>query len=323
MQYDIIIVGGAGAGLTAGMYAARRALKTLIITKDVGGQALETDTIENYPGYLRISGPKLMEKFKKQAIKSGAEIVLGNVTEIKEENKEFVVKSDSTEYRSKSIILAFGKTPRSLDVSGENKFVGKGVSYCVVCDIPLFKNKTVAIIGGGNSALDGVLDASRQCKKVYLIHRRDEFRGFEYLVEKVKKKANVELVLSSVIEEIKGGDKVESIIVKDLKTNKTKELAADGVFVEIGAVVKTDFIKDFVKLDDKGQVIINNNCETYYHDRDEIRLGVFAAGDVTYTPFKQIVVSAGEGCKAALQVYNYINGVKEPVFTMDWLHKKG
>ncbi len=321
-MYDVIIIGGAGAGLTAGMYAARRALKTLIITKDIGGQALETDTIENYPGYLRISGPKLLEKFQRQAIKSGAEIIFGNVSEIREENKEFVVKADETEYRGKSIILAFGKTPRSLDVPREDKFVGKGVSYCVVCDIPLYKNKTVAIIGGGNSALEGALDGSKICKKVYLIHRRDEFRGFEYLVEKIKKKDNIEFVLSHVVTEIKGSDRVKSIVVKDLETSETRELVVDGVFIEVGSEVKTDFIKDLVKLDEKGQIIINNNCETYYPDRDEIRPGIFAAGDVTYTPFKQIVVSAGEGCKAALQAYNYINGIKEPVFTMDWLHKK-
>ncbi len=321
-MYDLIIIGGAGAGLTAGMYAARRALKTLVITKDIGGQALETDAIENYPGYLRISGPKLLEKFQRQAIKSGAEIIFGNVSEIREENKEFVVKADETEYRGKSIILAFGKTPRSLDVPGEDKFVGKGVSYCVVCDIPLYKNKTVAIIGGGNSALEGALDGSKICKKVYLIHRRDEFRGFEYLVEKIKKKDNIEFVLSHVVTEIKGSDRVKSIVVKDLETSETRELVVDGVFIEVGSEVKTDFIKDLVKLDEKGQIIINNNCETYYPDRDEIRPGIFAAGDVTYTPFKQIVVSAGEGCKAALQAYNYINGIKEPVFTMDWLHKK-
>ncbi len=322
MIYDVIIVGGAAAGLTAGIYAARRALKTLIITKDIGGQALETEEIENYPGFLRISGVKLSNKFQKQAIKSGAEIIFGNVSEIKEENKEFVIKADETEYKSKAVILAFGKTPRSLDVPGENKLVGKGVSYCVICDIPLFKGRTVAIVGGGNSALEGVIDGSKITKKVYLIHRRDEFRGFEYLIERIKKKSNVELVLSHVVEEIKGDDKVKSVIVKDLKTNETRELALDGIFIEIGSEVKTDFVKDLVGFDDKNHIVINNNCETYYPNSDKIRQGIFAAGDVTNTPFKQIIVSAGEGCKAALQAYNFVQGIKEAVFTMDWLHKK-
>ncbi len=322
MIFDVIIIGGAGAGLTAGIYAARRTLKTLIITKDVGGQALETDKVENYPGYLRISGPKLMANFQKQAIKSGAEIVFGSATEIKEENKEFVVKAGGTKYRGKSIILAFGKTPKSLDVPRENEFVGKGVSYCTTCDLPLYKNKTIAIVGGGNSALEGVLCGSEIAKKVYLIHRRNEFRGFECFAEKVKKGKNVELVLNSVVEKINGDEKVKSIVVKDLRTNKTKELVIDGIFIEIGLEVKTDFVKNLVKLDEKDQIVINNRCETYYPNTDVIRSGVFAAGDVTNTPFKQIVVSAGEGCKAALQTYNYIHEIKETAAVADWVHKE-
>jgi len=321
-MYDVIIVGGAGAGLTAGIYAARRALKSLIITKNVGGQALETDKVENYPGYFKISGSKLMKNFQKQAIKSGSEIVFGGVNEIKEENKEFVVKTDNAKYRSKSIILAFGKTPKSLDVEGESKFVGKGVSYCTTCDLPLYKNKTIAIVGGGNSALEGALYGSEIAKKVYLIHRREEYRGFECFTEQVKKKKNVELVLNSVVEKINGDEKVKSVVVKDLKTNKTKELVIDGIFIEIGLEVKTDFVKDLVKVDEKGQIVINNLCEAYYPNTDRIRPGIFAAGDVTNIPFKQIVVSAGEGCKAALQAYNFVHGIKETGVTADWLHKK-
>lgn len=306
--YDVIIIGGAAAGLTAGMYAARRSLKTLIITRDIGGQAMESDSIENYPGFIKISGQELMKKFEEQAMKSGAEMVFGNVTGIMEKNKEFYVKADDVEYKSKSLILAFGKTPRNLGVPGEEEFVGKGVSYCIICDIPLYKNKTVAVVGGGNAALEGALDGGCIAKKVYLIHRRDEFKGFECLVEEVKKEKTVEFLLSHNVTEIKGNERVKSIVVKDVKTNKTKELAVDGVFIEIGSEVKTDFIKDLVKLDNKDHIIINNNCETYYPDKNEIRPGIFAAGDVTNVPFKQIVVSAGDGCKAALQAYNYIHG---------------
>lgn len=321
MIYDVIIVGGAGAGLTAGIYAARRAMKTLIITKDIGGQALETNIIENYPGFLKISGPKLMENFRKQALKSGAEIVFGNVTSIKEVGKEFVTTANGKEYRSKAVILAFGKTPRALNVPGEDKLVGRGISYCTVCDGVLYKNKVTAVVGGGNSALEGALFLSEIAKKVYLIHRRDEFRGFEYLVKKIKKKKNVNLVLSSVVTEIRGKEKVKSILVKNLKTNAIKELPVDGIFIEIGLEVKSDFIKNLVKLDGNGQIVINNNCETYYPDSDKIRPGIFAAGDVTITPFKQIVVSAGEGCKAALQAYNYIHGEK-PAVVADWVSRR-
>jgi len=321
MMYDVIIVGGAGAGLTAGIYAARRAMKTLIITKDIGGQALETKMMENYPGFLKISGPKLMEIFRKQAIKSGAEIVFGNVTSIKEVGKEFITTAEGKEYRSKAVILAFGKTPRSLNIPRENQLVGRGVSYCTICDGPLYRNKITAIVGGGNSALEGALFLSKIAKKVYLIHRRDKFRGFECLVEQIKKKKNVELTLSSVVTEIKGKERVKSILVKNLKTNKIKELTVDGVFIEIGLEVKSDFIKSLVKLDENGQVVINNNCETYCPGSDKIRPGIFAAGDLTNTPFKQLVVSAGEGCKAALQAYNYIHGTK-PAIVTDWASRK-
>jgi thioredoxin reductase (NADPH) len=320
MDYDLIIIGGGPAGLTAAIYACRRNLKTLLITIAVGGQVLEAERIENYPGFLGVKGSKLMERFQKQAIKSGAEIVLEEVKEIKEIEGGYAVKTNAKEYTGRAIILAFGRTPRNLNVPGEEKFRGKGVSYCATCDMPLFKEKTIAVVGGGNAALEAALYGSKVAKKVYLIHRRDEFRGFESFVEKIKKKENVELVLSSIVTEIKGEDTVKSIVVQDLKTNQLKELQVDGVFVEIGSEVKTDFIKNLVKLNENNQIVITNNCETFYPDKDEIRPGVFAAGDVTSTPFKQIVTAAGEGCKAALQAYNYLHGIKGVPFTGEWKH---
>jgi len=320
MDYDLIIVGGGPAGLTAAIYAGRRNLKTLLITITIGGQVLEAEKIENYPGFLGIKGLKLMQRFQKQAIKSGVEIVLDEVKEIKEIEGGYTVKTNTKEYSAKAIILAFGRTPRSLNVPGEEKFREKGVSYCATCDMPLFKNKTIAVVGGGNAALEAALYGSKIAKKVYLIHRRDEFRGFESFVEKVKRKENVELVLSSVVTEIKGEDSVRAIVVQDLKTNQLKELQVDGVFIEIGSEVKTDLIKNLVKLDENNQVVITNNCETFYPDRNEIRPGIFAAGDITSTPFKQIVTAAGEGCKAALQAYNYLHGIKGVPFTGEWKH---
>jgi len=317
MDYDLIIVGGGPAGLTAAIYACRRKLKTLLLTITVGGQVLEASKIENYPGFLGVKGTKLMERFQKQAIKSGVEIALGEVKEIKEVEGGYLVKAGK-EYTTKAVILAFGRTPRSLNVPGEEKFKGKGVSYCATCDMPLFKDKIVAVVGGGNAALEAAIYGSKIARKVYLIHRRDEFRGFESFVEKLKNKENVEFVLSSVITEIKGEDSVKAIVVQDLKTNQLKELQVDGIFVEIGSEVKTDFIKNLVKLNENNQIVITNNCETFYPDKDEIRPGVFAAGDVTSTPFKQIVTAAGEGCKAALQAYIYIHGIKGVPFTGEW-----
>jgi thioredoxin-disulfide reductase len=315
--YDVIIIGGAGAGLTAGIYSARRAMKTLIITKDIGGQALDAKTVENYPGFIKVHGPELMEKFQEQAVNSGAKIIYGTVTSIKEQKKEFVVIADEKEYRSKTVILSFGKTPRDLNVPGEKNLVGRGVSYCTICDGPLYKNKVVAMVGGGNSALEGVMYLSEIAKKVYLIHRRDEFRGFECFIDEVKKKKNVEIVLDSVVTEIKGKEKINSVLIKNMKTGKTNELALDGLFIEVGLEVKTDFVKDFVKLDESGHIVINCKCETYHPNSDKVRSGVFAAGDVTDTPFKQIIISAGEGCKAALQAYNYLHADKLRM-VIDW-----
>ena len=325
--YDTIIVGGAGAALTAAIYAARRAMKTLVIMKGLGGQAAMTDQIENYPGFMRVGGIPLMQKFLKQAVKSGAEIVTGpEVNQIKEDKGAdgkpvFVVKADSTDYMGKTVILSFGKTPRNLDVPGEDQFGNKGVSYCATCDLPLFAGKTVAVVGGGNSALDAATYAAKICKKVYLIHRRDDFRGFEYLIKQAKSDPKIEILYSCAIKEIKGEVKVHSIIVENLKTNQPREIQLDGIFVEIGSVAKTEFIKNLVKLDNIGQVIITRNCETFYPDKEAIHPGIFAAGDLTITPFKQIVVSASEGCIAALQAYNYLHEL-QPTFVADWVAKK-
>jgi len=711
--YDVIIIGGAGAGLTAAIYSARRAMKTLVITKDIGGQASLASTIENYPGHLEISGIELMQRFQEQAKKSGAEIVFDEVSEIKALNGNYLVKTSSKEYETKTVILAFGKTPRSLGVPGEKEFQGRGVSYCAVClppnsliisnpsveeiekltegkyvlthdgsyrevlavtskdydgkvvkikprffreevsltpehpvlvttlkkgkgknyfnfqfsnpfwvkagdinknhivlypinkkvkdidyiniseildfptfqdfvkneketytskkvpskipvdgrflrlagyyladghiekngiafnfsiedeeyvydamktinklfklkprvkkirniirlnvysliiqklfeklfgkysynksvpffmmflpphkeeeiikgiwvgdgsrgpksfdivtnsaklahqiknillrlgiipsvsfrnidmlnkkpskigkrvvyfkhgkynigvggiflkkmgkilgvehpkikeanknceyawiinnyaylpirrvttdhykgkvfnlviknnntytttgfivhncDLPLFKDKIVAVVGGGNSALDAALYGSEIAKKVYLIHRRKEFRGFEYLVDRAKQRKNVELVLDSMVKEVKGENFVKSVVIQNVLTNEIREIMVDGVFIEVGFEVKVDFIRDLVNLDESNQIIVNNSCETFYPKSRKKRPGIFAAGDVTNLPFKQIVISAGDGAKAALQAYTYVTKTKAPLIA-DWIH---
>jgi thioredoxin reductase len=251
-----------------------------------------------------------MQKFYEQASKSGAEFkfeeVLGFEEKLENETRYFVVKTKNTEYKAKALILAFGKTPRSLNCKGEKEFLGKGVSYCATCDMPLFVNKTVVVVGGGNSALEAALYGSDIAKKVYLVHRRSEFRGFEKTVNEVKNRENIELVLDSVVEEIKGDQFVKGVIIRNVNTNEKREIECDGVFIEIGSEVKKEIIESFVKLDEVGQIIVTNNCETFYPNSNEIRKGVFAAGDVTSTPFKQIVVACGEGAKAALRAANYL-----------------
>lgn len=328
IAYDTIVIGGAAASLTGAIYAARRAMKTLVIAKSIGGQAAMTDVIENYPGFLSIGGIPLSNRMLKQAMKSGAEVIYEEVNGIEEipnannGKPMFLVKTtQGNSYKAKTVILSYGKTPRTLDVPGEGEFGAKGVSYCVTCDGPLFKGKKVAVVGGGNSALEGAEYLSKICPKVYLIHRRDQFRGFEYLIEEVKKRKNIEILYNTFVKEIKGEHTVHSVVVQNVATNETKEIPVSGVFVEIGSVTKTEFIKQLVKLDQLGQVLTTNNAETYYPDSDKVRPGIFAAGDITQTPFKQIVVSAGEGCKAALQAYNYLAG-QHPTFVADWVAKK-
>lgn len=286
-------------------------MKTLLITKELGGQASLAPKVENYPGYPEISGMELIQKFYEQAKKSGCEFLFDEVESIKEKKDGYEVETHSKTIETKTIILAYGKTPRELKVPGEEKFKGRGVSYCAVCDGPLYMNKTVAVVGGGNSAFDAAIYLSSLAEKVYLIHRRKEFRAFEHLVEEARKIENLEFILNSVVKEIKGDEIVRSIVIENVETKESKELGVNGIFIEIGYEIKTDLIKDFVKLDENNQIIINNKCETFYPDKEEKRPGVFAAGDITNTPFKQIIIAAGQGAIAALQAYNYLHEEKQ------------
>jgi thioredoxin reductase (NADPH) len=298
-MYDVIIVGAGAAGLTAAIYAGRRLLKTLVISFDIGGQMLLTEQIENYPGYLDKSGPKLMKIFEEQARKFGAEIIIGYVSRIEKVNDHFKVISNVGEFETKTVIVAGGSVPRKLNVPGEDKLLGRGVSTCVTCDAPFAKNKVVAVVGGGNSSLEGAEVLSKFANKVYLIHRRDSFRADELTVERVKTLKNVEFILNTIVTEIKGDEKVECILIKNVKTGEIKELKVDMVFVEIGREININYVKHLVKTDELNQIIINKACETSCP-------GIFAAGDVTDVPYKQTVTAAGLGAVAALSAYNYI-----------------
>lgn len=307
--YDIIIIGGGPAGLSAALYASRRAMKTLVISRDIGGQIAKTPEIENYPGVDKISGIKLALKFKEQAEKFGAKIIFEETSKIVKQKDKFVVETLRNKYESRGVILASGKKPRELGVKGENEFKGRGVSYCATCDVPFFKNKVLAVVGGGNSALDATLLASKVCSKVYLIHRRDSFVGEQVLISKVKSTKNIEIIYNEEVMEI-CGDKV----VKSLKLKSSKEILTDGIIVEVGFIVDHSLVQGLVKLDAKNQVLINNIQETSTP-------GIFAAGDLTKTPYKQIIISAAEGVKAALSCYDYIQRLegKRGIFA-DWKH---
>lgn len=300
-NYDIIIVGAGAAGLTAALYASRRQLKTLVLSQDMGGQTSTTMDIENYPGIDFSTGPDLMNSFATQAKKFGAEIKLANVTSIeKRSERDFLVTTDTDNYEAKAIILASGKHHRELGVQGEEDFKNKGVVYCATCDAPLFADKVVAVVGGGNAAFDAVLLLTKIARKIFLIHRKDNFRAEEVLVKRAKESDKVEFILNATVEKISGGNFVEAISVKTQDGEKT--LDVEGVFVEIGSEVNSQFIKDLVKLNETKEIIIDNVNQT-------TTTGVFAAGDATTVPFKQTVVSAGEGAKAALAAYNYIQGL--------------
>ncbi len=318
MQYDVIIVGGASAGLTAAMYASRQGLKTLVITKDIGGQALLTNAIENYPPFEHIGGFELMQKFERQARSFGAEFAYEevlSVTEDKEVGFKIKTSNDDKEYSAYALILAFGKTPRDLNVKGERELNGRGVSYCAVCDGPFFKNKKVAVVGVGDPALEAALYLKGLVSQLYIIHRSDKQIGSEESVNLLQNNDNhnkVSFISNSTVQSINGTSKVESLTVYDSKSKSESKLDVDGIFVEMGYVARTDIVKGLVKLNGSKEIIIDKYCATSNE-------GVFAAGDVTDVPYKQAIISAGQGAVAALSAYNYIQRRKgKPAIKADW-----
>lgn len=292
--FDVIIIGGGPAGLSAALYSARRALKTLVITRDIGGQASKTPEIENYPGIEKISGIALAMEIKKQAEKFGAKIIFEETSKIEKKNEVFDVSTLRGKYTGKTIILASGKKPRELGAEGEEKLKGKGVSYCATCDVPFFKDKVVAVVGGGNSALDAALLAEKYCKKVYIVHRRASFTAEEVLIEKVKSSKKIEVIFDDEVTRVNGENHVESISLMN-----SKEISVDGLIVEVGYIVDRSLVKDLVEIDEKNQIVADSLQNTSVP-------GIFAAGDITQTPYKQIAVSAAEGVKAALSSYDYL-----------------
>ena len=319
-MYDVVVVGGASAGLTAAMYASRQGLKTLIITKDIGGQALLTNDIENYPAFEHIGGFELMNRFEQQAKSFGAEFVYEEVSSIqKNKTGGLTVRTAFTtdnQYDAHTIILAFGKTPRDLNVPGEKEFKGKGVSYCAVCDGPLFKNKTVVIVGTGESALEAAIYLKQLASKVNIIHRTDKPIGSEDTIDLLQQRqqsnSKISFIPNSVVKSINGSSKVESLTLFNSKTNSEYKITVDGVFIEMGYIAKTDIAKDLVQLNDNKEIVVDKHCATSHE-------GIFAAGDVTDVPYKQAVISAGQGAIAALSAYNYIQKLEgKPAIRTDW-----
>lgn len=285
--------------MTAGIYAARREMKALILGKELGGQLIFASEIENYPGFKSISNFELISKMQEQVKNLGVEIKAEEVKKIEKKNGIFVLRTNKAEFEAKTVILAMGLVPRRLAVPGEEKLTGKGVSYCATCDGPIYRDKTVAVVGGGNSAVDAAEMLSKIASKVYLIHRRDEFRAFEALVNEAKSRPNVEFILNSEIKEIIGDSKLEKIKIFNKKNSQESELAVDGLFIEVGRIASTDIVADLVKLDKQNQIIVDEKCQTSMP-------GIFAAGDVTPVEFKQITIACGQATIAALAAYQYV-----------------
>lgn len=300
MIYDTIIIGAGPAGMTAAIYATRREMKTLIIGREIGGQVSIAGEIENYPGFKSINNFELIKKMEDQVKALGVEIKNSEADKIeKKEDGTFVLYASKEKFEAKTVIVAMGLAPRRLAIVGEAEFAGKGVSYCANCDGPLYKGKVVVIVGGGNAAFDAAEVMSKIASRVYLIHRSEEFRAFEELVDEVKSRKNTELFLNSEIKEIQGSARVEKIKIFNNKTNEIKELAVDGVFVEVGRIANTDLVAGLVKRDERNQIIVDEKCATS-------QPGIFAAGDVTPVPFKQITIACGQGTIAALAAYQYL-----------------
>ncbi|MGB9676992.1 MAG: NAD(P)/FAD-dependent oxidoreductase, partial [Candidatus Ratteibacteria bacterium] len=282
--YELIIIGAGPAGITAGIYAARKKIDFIILTKDIGGQASLSWEIENYIGYQFITGPELVEKFIQHIKEFNVDIRENEpVKKIINENEKFRILSEKGEYLSKTIIIATGRKPRKLNVKGEEEFKNKGITYCATCDAPLFKNKIVSVIGGGNAGLDAVLQLSRIAKKIYLIEIKSELTGDKFVIEKIKKIENVEIMTDTKIKEIYGEKFVKGIRVE--KEGRNIEIELDGVFVEIGSVPNSEIV-DFVEKNEYGEIIVDCKNRSSFP-------GIFAAGDVTNVFAKQIIVACG------------------------------
>ncbi|MEM4182082.1 MAG: thioredoxin-disulfide reductase [Candidatus Pacearchaeota archaeon] len=299
--YDVIILGGGPAGLTAALYSGRFELKTLVLAKNIGGTGNLTPEIENWPGFIG-SGVELMNKFKEQAEMFGAEIKQTEIKKVEKKENFFEVETEQGNFLGKTIIIALGTEHRKLEIKGEEEFLGRGVSYCATCDGAFFRNKIVSVIGGANSAATAALYLSKLAKKVYIFYRRDKMRCEPILLKRLKEKQNVEIVYNTIPLEIIGEKKVKKIIIS--QENNKKEIETDGIFIEIGA---TPTLKVIEKLN------LETDCDGYIKTDKKMKTnieGVFAAGDITDNCLKQVVTAAAEGAIAAYSAQEYLTRKK-------------
>lgn len=304
MIYDVGIIGGASAGLTAAIYTARKKLNTIILTKQVGGQSLLTDSIENFPGFEQISGMEMTEKIRAQVEKYDVKIQEGAAVEKISRIDNFfeILLIGGEVIQAKSVIIATGRSPRRLDVLGEKEFEKKGVTFCAICDAPFFEGKDVAVAGSGNSGLKSALDLIKYANKVYVLEYGDRIMGDEIMQEELRRSGKVEFILNAKIRELAGENFMEKIIFQNRESEEITELAVSGIFINVGWSPATGFLKGFIDLNDQGEIIVD-------HKTGQTSVpGVFAAGDVADSKYKQCVIAAGEGATAALSAYEYLSG---------------
>ncbi|NWG03053.1 MAG: thioredoxin-disulfide reductase [Syntrophaceae bacterium] len=304
-KYDVIIIGGGPAGLTAGLYTARSRLQTLLIEIGLlGGQMTTTEVIENYPGFPQgIHGDELSRLMEEQAKRFGLEVASQEVVEINLEGEKKVIKTGESTYLCDALIICTGTEWRKLGVPGEKEFVGKGVSYCATCDGAFFQDSQIVVVGGGDSALTEALYLTKFAKEITIIHRRDALRGTKIYQERVFANPKIKLIWNSVVQEIKGDSVVQSVLVKNVKTGELTELKVEGVFLFIGLLPRTEFLHGLVGLDEAGYIITDENCETSIG-------GIFAAGDCRKKLLRQVATAVGDGATAAFAAEKYLEGRK-------------
>lgn len=302
-SHDVVVIGASLAGLSAALYAARQNFDVLVIGMDLGGQATLATEVENYPGIPRISGLSLVDKIRSQVEKFGGQITYEEVVAIERVDSGFKVKTNMFSYYAKTVVVAVGKSPRKLKVKGEEEFKGRGVSYCTMCDAPFFKDKIVALVGMGDEANESAIYLSKLVKKAYYISPTEKLIGRDDLVFQVKNNEKVVLLLNSEVKEIRGKEKVSSVVLYDKSKKELRVLEIDAIFIEMGYELRTAFLSNLVKLNERGEIVVDKLARTSCE-------GVFAAGDVTDIPYKQMVIAAGFGAIAGLSACNYLLTLK-------------
>ncbi len=310
-EYDVVVVGAGPGGLSAGIFIARQKTSCLVISKDLGGQLNLIPKLENYPGTMMSSGPLLAKTLENQFLVFGGEITYDTVEKIDEAESGLKIKTSRTEYLAKAIVLAPGKVPNNLGLSNESQFANKGVHYCTKCDAPFYQGRSTATVGVGGYLVESGILLSRMASKVYLIYKGAALGGDKDLIESIKKKENVELIPQSLVKSISGANSLQQITLLDNSGNE-KTINVDGLFIEMGSKINLEFVKHLVTINAKGEIEVTEGGKTTHP-------AIFAAGDATNIPYKQIISACGDGAAAGLSAFNHVEKLKgKPGIRADW-----